>query len=366
MGKIFLNNCRLVHDFYQLMQKAITTFFLLLSSLVSFSQNGGQQTFFSLTFPTNSRIGALGGQDLATWNNECAYFFQNPATLDKRNSNSIFFNYTPISGHVQNSVFGISHTVKKIGNLGVGIQFLDYGIFENTSEQGVDLGETFYAKDFAASIGYSNSLTEKMNYGISLKYIYSKIETYKSAGIAADAGLVFQDTATGITAGLDLKNIGTVLSDFTETATSNLPFDLQFGISKKLSHTPFTLFLNLHDLYKFDIRYPRTETETQLIVDSTNLRVKKYTVDKIFLHANFGIQIDFGKNLKLNVGYNHQRRDELGYSVRKGMSGFSFGVQISIKKINLGYSYAVYNISGGQNNLSFSLNINQLVGVRKM
>ena len=192
------------------------------------------------------------------------------------------------------------------------------------------------------------------------------IESYSAVGLAMDMGLVFQDTTKGITIGTAIKNIGVVAKDFTETSSSKLPFDIEAGISQHLVHTPFSLFLNLHDLNQFDIRYPRTEVQQQLIVDSTELKVKKYTVDKIFRHANFGLQIDAGKNLRLNVSYNHQRRKELAYDIRKSLTGFSFGFQLNVKKINFGYSYSVYNISGGQNNLSLSLNINEFVGVRKM
>lgn len=332
----------------------------------SIAQTAGNQIFLSLTFPTSSHIASLGGQDLATWNKEGAYFFQNPATLDKRNSNSFFFNYTPLSGHVQNSVAGFSHSFKKLGNFGMGLQFLDYGIFDKTDEYGYDLGKTFYAKDFTVTAGYSNKLTEKINYGASLKYVYSKIESYAATGLAMDMGLVFQDSVKGITIGTAIKNIGVVAKDFTETSTSKLPFNIEAGISQHLVHTPFSLFLNLHDLNQYDTRYPKTEAQQQLIVDSTNLKVNKYTVDKIFRHANFGLQIDAGKSLRFNVSYNHQRRQELAYDVRKSLAGFSFGFQLSVKKINFGYSYSVYNISGGQNNLSISMNFNEFVGVRKM
>ena len=70
--------------------------------------------------------------------------------------------------------------------------------------------------------------------------------------------------------------------------------------------------------------------------------------------------------MRLDIGYNHQRRQELAYEIRKSLAGFSFGFQLEVKKINFGYSYSVYNISGGQNNLSLSVNINEFVGVRKM
>ena len=369
MQIIIIQNFRFISDFYPPMKIKILISVTLITTLCStylFAQNAGQQTFLSLTFPTSSHAASLGGQNLASWNKECANFFQNPATLDVRNNNSFFFNYTPLSGKIQNSVAGFSHSFKKLGNFGLGIQYLDYGVFENTDENGYDLGETFYGKDFTVTAGYSNKLTEKINYGASVKYVHSVIEDYIADGFAMDAGMVFQDTTKGITIGLAIKNAGVVVKDFTETSASKLPFDVQAGISKKLIHTPFTLFLNLHDLNQFDIRYPKVEAQQQLIVDSTELKVKKYTFDKIARHANLGLQIDAGKFLRINVGYNHQRRKEMAFEIRKGLSGFSFGFQLAVKKINFGYSYSVYNISGGQNNLSLSFNINEFAGVRKM
>ncbi len=360
---------RFISDFYTLMNKKallIVALLVVLSSAELVAQNAGQQTFLSLTFPTSSHVASLGGQDLATWNKECAYFFQNPATLSVINNNSIFFNYTPIADKIQSSVAGFSHSFKKAGNFGVGIQFMDYGLFKSTNENGYDLGETFYGKDFSLSAGYSNNLSNKINYGVSVKYIYSTIEQYNADGLGMDVGVVFKDTARGITAGVAVKNVGVVVKDFTETSTSKLPFDVQAGISKKLIHTPFTLFLNLHDLNQFDIRYPKVEVQQQLIIDSTQLKEKKYTIDKISRHANFGLQIDAGKYFRLNVGYNQQRRKELAYDIRKSLAGFCFGFQLEVKKISFGYSYSVYNISGGQNNLSISFSFNDFVDVRKM
>ena len=347
-------------------------FILIFAALIvitqyrSQAQNTGQQTFLSLTFPGSSHIASLGGQDLATWNKESTYFLQNPAILDLRNNNSFFFNYTPLSGNIKNSVAGFSHSIKNAGNFGLGIQFLDYGVFENTDEYGYDLGETFYGKDFSLSAGYSNSFTKQINYGVSIKYVYSSIENYKASGIVMDAGMIFQDTSKGITGGIALKNAGVLLSDFSETSSSKFPFDLQAGISKKLIHTPFTIFLNLHDLNEFDVRYPKVEQQQQLVVDSSELKIKKYTFDKIARHANLGLQIDAGKYFRIDIGYNHQRRQELAFDIRKSLAGFSFGFQLEVKKLNFGYSYSIYNISGGQNNLSFSFNFNEFAGVRKM
>lgn len=353
------------------MKKFSLNYFLLIALLIfsvgkkSVAQNSGQQTFLSLTLPTSSHIAAVGGQDLASWNKESASFLQNPATLDLRSTNSFFLNYAPYIAGINTTAFGFSHSFHKLGNFGFGMQYLDYGVFEKTDETGFDLGKSFFGKDFSSVVGYSNKLTEHINYGVSAKYIYSAFESYSAAAIALDAGLIFEDTTSAISAGLCLKNAGTVFNDFTSNSESKLPFDLQAGINKQLKHTPFTLCLNLHDLTKFDIRYPEN-TQDILVIDSTDYKEKKYVADKVLRHCNFAIQINAGKNLEMNVGYNHQRRKELEYDIRKSLSGFSFGFRLLVKKINLGYSYSIFNISGGQSNLSLSFHLPDFVSVRKM
>ena len=63
---------------------------------------------------------------------------------------------------------------KNIGWFGAGVKYFNYGTFDYTDENGVTSG-TFGASDLMLSLGYSNYLYDVVNYGVNVKYIYSKI-----------------------------------------------------------------------------------------------------------------------------------------------------------------------------------------------
>jgi hypothetical protein len=58
------------------------------------------------------------------------------------------------------------------------------------------------------------------------------------------------------------KNVGTQFKTYTPGIKEPLPFDIQAGVSKKLTHTPFLFSLVLHDLYRWDIRYDDPNEQT--------------------------------------------------------------------------------------------------------
>ncbi len=68
---------------------------------------------------------------------------------------------------------------------------------------------TFRPVDFTFQLTASRRYLEKWHYGITLKYIRSCYFDYRSAGLAADVGITFTDTARGWQAGLVATNMGT-------------------------------------------------------------------------------------------------------------------------------------------------------------
>ncbi|HZG00521.1 MAG TPA: hypothetical protein VEY71_05935, partial [Chitinophagales bacterium] len=88
---------------------------------------------------------------------------------------------------------------------------------------------------------------------------------------------------------------------------------------------------------------------------------KSYTVDKAFRHAVFGAELYLGKVLRANVGYNHLRRAELAFEERKTLGGFSFGLQLALRKFGVSYAYSIYNVAVASNHFSLYLNTTELL-----
>ena len=69
-------------------------------------------------------------------------------------------------------------------------------------------------------------------------------------------------------------------------------------------------------------------------------------------HIIIGAEIIIGKNLRVEIGYNDLRREELAFDARKGLAGFNLGARVKINRFSVGYAYSFYNVAGGYNSLS--------------
>ena len=87
--------------------------------------------------------------------------------------------------------------------------------------------------------------------------------------------------------------------------------------------------------------------------------------DIILRHFVFDAEISIGKYLKVNLGFNDMRRQELAISTRKGLSGFSFGATIKFDRFNIGYSRSSYNIVNGINHFTLGINLGEYFPKKK-
>ena len=142
-------------------------------------------------------------------------------------------------------------------NFGWGITYFDYGKIAETDASGNIFG-TIKPNDWVMQVTASRSYGEKWNYGAALKFISSNYGVFRSNGLAIDAGVLFNDTASLVSASVLVKNAGYQLQKYAGTEAEDLPFDLQAGITKKLRHAPISFSVTAHHLHQFDIRYNDT------------------------------------------------------------------------------------------------------------
>ena len=93
-------------------------------------------------------------------------------------------------------------------------------------------------------------------YGANYKLIYSNFDAASSFGMAIDIAAAYDDTAKMFTATLLIKNIGAELKAFNKNDRDRIPFEIQAGFSKRLKYVPFRISVVIHNIQKFDIRYP--------------------------------------------------------------------------------------------------------------
>jgi hypothetical protein len=330
-----------------MLQKVVLLIILCLP-IKGYSQIGGQRSYEFLNIPANPRLTGLGGVNVSLANEDVNFAFSNPALNGDTLSGKVAFSYLDYFADVNVISTIYQHDFGKYGAWFFGITHVDYGDIDSYDNTGADLG-SFAANETLVIIGRSHTIGH-FSTGASLKLINSNLAGYSSTAFAVDLGGVFTHPIKQFTAGLTLKNIGVVISDYTESSDTKLPFDVQLGLSFKPEHMPLRFSLTGYNLRNGDIAYFNPSD-----VDGPN---KNSDFDNVLRHINIGAELLLSKNINLRFGYNHLIRQELKLAERAGGSGVSYGLMFRIKAFELAYSRGGYHAAGGSNSFSVTANTN--------
>ena len=253
----------------------------------------------------------------------------NPASLASTRDLESTFTFLDHLLDIKSGFIGFSKSIKSTGRLGIGISYNHYGELKRTDILGDDLG-TFSPYDAVFSVTYANSLIEGMSAGISLKYIYSKIDQYTAGALAADVGFIYCISRQDLNVGFSALNLGRSVQAFIEEH-EKLPTSYRLGVSKKLAHLPLIL----------------------------NFDVIKYQYDKssLFwgLYWALGGEFTVSDNLHLRWGYNSRGAEEKVSSDTGRFAGVSLGLGIQWERYRLDYGYSSYGALGAMNNFTITI-----------
>ena len=330
---------------------------LLGISTISRAQTlGGNSVFNFLKLSNTPQLTALGGINISQQTEDIGLSFHNPALLRESMHTQTHVAFSSLSNAVRNyHLLTGYHSEKLKTNFALGVNFFNYGATTQTDPAGNILGE-FRPADYVIQVSASRKYLERWHYGASLKFIYSSYGAYRSSGIAMDAGVTYTDTANLLQVALTLKNMGVQLKAYDGTSKNDLPFDLQMGISKKLAKAPIQFSLTLHHLHQFNLRYDDSSFNADNGYEQDN---GKMIGDKIMRHIVLATQLFISDKIEISAGYNYLRRKELNTGNQgNGLNGFSFGVGVIVKKIQIRYARTYYqnNFTNNQIGISFAFN----------
>lgn len=310
---------------------------LLPTATVTAQVTGGQHVFSFLTLPQSARVTGLGGAQIAVRDDDPVFAITNPAALNPAMSGRIAFNHNFFLGGIQHGYISYAQQLPKWGfTMHGGIQYMSYGEIKRADEFG-DIQGTVKAGETAFTLGASRPLTDKLSLGLNARMAFSRLDTYKSSALLADAGLMYADSSNRFTAGLVISNAGTQLSTY-DDLKETLPFDIQLGVSKRLKHLPFRFAVIAHHLHQWDIRYddPNLQGDEVLLFGDEQPKENRATaaIDNFFRHLIFNGEFLLGKNegFRIRLGYNHLLKRELSVSNYRSLAGFSGGLGIKISR----------------------------------
>jgi hypothetical protein len=342
-------------------KKFCFAFLLLFYTTLAFTQIGGRRSFEFLRLPASSRITALGGNMIATADDDVNLALANPSSLNEKTSGTIAFNYNFHFAGIGQGHIAYGFGLKKLGlNNHIAATFINYGEFISADDLGQQNGN-FTASESAITLGSSKQINERITIGSNIKFAISAFEQYRSNGLLLDLGGMYSTNENRTKLAAVFQNFGTELTTL-NGKRYGAPFDFQVGFSNRLKYMPFRFSVILHRLYQWGIRYddPNFTEETNLGGNEEGTSAFKAGVDNFFRHVVINGEFLLGKNenLRLRAGYNHLRRAELSLSQFRSSAGFSLGFGLKINKFRIDYGVGYHHLAGGTNHLSISTNLN--------
>jgi hypothetical protein len=336
-------------------------FFIIGFSLSSFAQIGGNNVYEFLNLPASARITALGGKNITVRDDDLTFALSNPSALNKTMHHQLSFNH---SFHLADIGQGYAGFAKHFAPLKTtfqfGIQYISYGDFNATDVFG-NINGTFKASEYAFVIGAGRSVYERLDIGANIKFISSQFESYNSIGLAADLSAIYHIDEKGFTASLVLRNMGTQLSTYRADNREDIPFELLFGISKKLKHLPFRFSITAQHLERWNLLYDNPNSvENTFFLGQPTVSGNDW-IENFFRHFIFAGEFLFGKkeNFRLRFAYNHFRKQELSINNIRSLAGFSAGIGFKIKRFRFSYGLGVYHLGGSASHFSIATNLDE-------
>ncbi|WP_421918073.1 type IX secretion system protein PorQ [Marinifilum sp.] len=325
--------------------------FLMLSGLQTFSQSAGENTYEFLNLGSSARVAALGGDQIALGNVDADYAFYNPAALHPELDQSVNLNYVSYLADINYGYASYTRSYKNIGTFSLGMHYVNYGEFTEADVQG-DITGNFKASDYALFICYGKEINKNLRIGVTLKPIYSSLEKYKSFGLASDLAVIYNSSDELFRASILARNFGYQIKAYYGSHREDLPNEILIGMSTKLQHAPFAFAITYRHLEKFDQSY-RSELN-QVDNSFTNQSSENGFIDKAAKHLILGAEFLPSKNFSLRLGYNFQRRDELGVDEKKSTVGFTWGFGLTVSRFRINFASAKYHLAGSSSHFSVS------------
>lgn len=314
-----------------------------------FGQLGGKSSFLTVNIPANARLQATGGINTSLTDRDVNYFLSNPSLVSDSLSGVASANYHFYVADIGQASFAYAHAFKKVGTLAFGIQNLDYGNITSYDETGNELGD-FSSGETTITVGKSHQV-ENFKLGINLKTVFSNIAGYRATALLLDVGGVFVHPKEDFTVGIVIKNAGLVLSEYSATSESKVPFDVQLGVTYKPTHMPLRFSVTAYNLVNADVTY----------FDQQMQKEEPGIVDKVLRRFNFGAELLIHKNVNILAGYNYLVHQELKLENAGGGAGVSLGFSARVKSFEFVFSRSAYVAGTAGYAVTLSANIDKML-----
>ena len=333
-----------------------------LSSLLAFSQSGGDNIYGFLNITSSARVAALGGQQIAVKDNDPFLAFDNPSLLNKEMDNKLALTYLNYISDIGSGFASYTKYFKDVGTFSGAVKFIDYGEFTETDNAGNKIGD-FSAGEYAFVIGYAKQVDTNFSIGANVKAIYSDFYDYNSLGAAVDLSATYVSLDRSFTMAMVVKNMGQQITKYGDGEKEDLPFEIQYGLTKRFENVPIRLGIMLQNLQQWDLSYenPNEAQQSSILGAPQDEERDNEFLDKLGRHIVINTEFLVSKNFNIRFGYNYRQRAELKIDEKIGTVGFSWGLGFRVNKFHLSYGRSAFHQAAATNTFSVSTRLSDFI-----
>lgn len=325
----------------------LLVYVLCLASAAAYAQTSGSSSFTFIDTPASARLAALGGVNTSLADRDVTFFFSNPALTGDSLAGWGSVGHRFFIAGIGQSTVAYSARLNRIGTLQFGIQHMDYGTIDGYDPSGMELGE-FAARETALLVSKSHTIRH-YRFGVTMKGVFSSLAGFRSSALLFDIGGVFIHPEKDLSVGLVIRNAGFVLSEYSESGRTSLPFDVQLGVTFKPEHMPVRFSFTVHDLADADDGY-----YDPLADDVSGL-------NKVLRHLNLGAEVLLHRNVSLLAGYNFRLHRELRMEEYGGGAGVTLGFSARVRSFEFTLARCGYIAGVASYNLTLAADINGML-----
>lgn len=328
--------------------KGILSILLLVHTASIFAQVGGQKSFEFLTVAGPARLAGLGGVNASLADRDLNFFYSNPSLAGDSLAGTASASYQFYVADIGHATFSYAHRFAGVGTMMFGLQHIGYGTIVGYDASGSETG-SFASGETALVVGKSHQLGH-FRMGANVKAAFSNIAGFRASALAADLGGLFIHPSRDLRIGLSIQNVGFVLTEYSQTSDTSLPFDVQLGMTFKPEHMPVRFSVTAYNLGRRKTVY----------YDAAAGQDEPGALDKVLRRFNFGAELLLHRNVNVLFGYNYRVRQELKLESVSGTAGISFGFSARIKSFELVFSRGGYVIGNAGYAFTLSSNVERL------
>ena len=250
----------------------------------------------------------------------------NPAGLTLLKEGKASFTYTNLAAvfdveeasGMYDGFLGYAQPLENGAAFAISLQYQEQGKIAYTTDSPEVITEYILGANYAAIFSYARKLSSSLSYGVSFKFIQTRLWEIVGRAYAVDLGGLYQSPNKKLNLALSLQNTGTKLQMEDLEQADPLPQNLKLGISYR----------------------PLNDSSHRLIF-AVDLDKPTFSSNSIFL--NFGTEYWYHDLLALRLGYLNQEGNVKGFT--QGIGIRYRGYEIDFANVPWGELGSVQRIS---------------------